>query len=212
MTQPATRSACGRIAAVAAVLVASAVLLGGCAAPAAERHYRLELPPLAAGEAAAAAGGGTFAGDLRLVIGSIPDSLDRPQLVVRRGPNEVRVLEDERWAEPLRAALERVLRQSAARALPAAWVHTDGPPRGEAGVIVMVDIEELGADTDGRAVLQARWLVAPRNGAPARGNHLDLAQPTRGPGVAAVVATWSEQVDALGRAIAASLARDSAGR
>ena len=39
----------------------------------------------------------------------VPALLDRPQIVVDRGANQVDILEQERWAEPLRDSIKRVL-------------------------------------------------------------------------------------------------------
>ena len=36
---------------------------------------------------------------------SVPDLIDRPQMVVRQAGNRVQILEQQRWAEPLRASM-----------------------------------------------------------------------------------------------------------
>ncbi len=49
--------------------------------------------------------------DLSIGIGLVvlPDYLDRPQLVTRKGPNQVSIDEFNRWAGPLKSEIERVL-------------------------------------------------------------------------------------------------------
>jgi uncharacterized lipoprotein YmbA len=39
----------------------------------------------------------------------VPEMLDRPQIVTRIGPNQVSINESERWAEPLKNAIPRLL-------------------------------------------------------------------------------------------------------
>jgi len=59
----------------------------------------------------------------------LPEMIDRPQLIVRSGPNRVTALEQERWAEPLREAFLRVVREDLASRLPDSVVQlrSEGP-------------------------------------------------------------------------------------
>lgn len=78
------------------------VFLTACASPR-ERLYSLEdvSPEAPAGVGARAT----------VVIErvSLPDLVDRPQLVVREGTNDIRISEQERWATPLKESLPRLL-------------------------------------------------------------------------------------------------------
>ncbi|WP_052711713.1 PqiC family protein [Elstera litoralis] len=59
--------------------------------------------------------------DQRLALGigatQVPEYLDRPELVVRAGTNEVSAVETDRWAERLPVTLSRVLTENLSRLL-----------------------------------------------------------------------------------------------
>src|ERR687888_116152 len=82
-------------------LVAAALLISGCGTPPRERFFTLDAPepPVAAPDAAAVA----------VWPVSVPEMVDRPQLVVRTTANEVVIAEQARWAEPLKSAIGRVV-------------------------------------------------------------------------------------------------------
>jgi len=86
------------------------LLAAGCAGPSPRSNYYLlnALPEQEAGQAASAAAEG-----LSIGIGpvSFPDYLDRQQIVIRTGPNEVSFSEFDRWAEPLKNNFMRVFRE-----------------------------------------------------------------------------------------------------
>lgn len=56
----------------------------------------------------------------------LPAFLDRPQIVTRRGRNEINYAEFDRWAEPLEEGFTRVLRENLGRFLKPQHVHA--PP------------------------------------------------------------------------------------
>jgi uncharacterized lipoprotein YmbA len=76
----------------------------GCASTPAARYYTLS----AATESA------TTSSDLSVVVGpvAVPDEVDRPQLVVNTGPNQIRVDEFSLWAAPLQNNIARVVVQN----------------------------------------------------------------------------------------------------
>ncbi len=94
-------------------LLLLAPALGGCLTPEpAPRLYVLDpvaVPPTAAPL------------PQRLAIGiaaaQVPEYLDRPELIVRAGANEVRAVDGDRWAERLPATLSRVLSENLTRLL-----------------------------------------------------------------------------------------------
>lgn len=78
------------------------LLLNACASPR-ERYYLLEQ---SAPERSIA-----IASRSTVLLGPvvIPAEIDRPQIVVRKGPHEVAFNEQERWAVPLKEALPRII-------------------------------------------------------------------------------------------------------
>ena len=91
-------------------------IVAGCAGPSPRSNYYLlsALPDLETGEATTAAFDGLSVG-----IGpvSFPGYLDRPQIVIRTGPNEISFSEFDRWAEPLKNNFMRVLKEDLAELL-----------------------------------------------------------------------------------------------
>jgi uncharacterized protein len=109
------------------------VLAAGCASPM-SRFYTL-----GAANAPAAT-----ASDLSVVVGpvSVPAVVDRPQIVVTTGPNQVRLEEFSRWASPLQNNISRVVAENLVAML--------GTPR------VILSSQTLGADADYRAAIEVQ--------------------------------------------------------
>ncbi|WP_428421169.1 PqiC family protein [Methylibium sp.] len=97
---------------------AGLALLAGCASAPPERFYRLATAPVPA--RAATTGEGPV-----VVVGAVtlPDLVDRPQIVTLGAGSRVDVSEANRWAEPLRFALGRVVAGQLAEALGTPFVY-----------------------------------------------------------------------------------------
>jgi uncharacterized lipoprotein YmbA len=122
-----------RFTATAAVC-ALIILTPGCGATPASRFYTLS----------AAAAPAAPSSNLSVAVGpvSVPAMVDRPQIVVATGPNQVRVEEFDRWAAPLQSGIARVVAENLVAML--------GTPR------VMLSSQILGADADYRAVIEVQ--------------------------------------------------------
>src|SRR5438093_3406259 len=109
------------------------VLAAGCASPA-SRFYTLS-----AANAPAAT-----SSNLSMVVGpvSVPAVVDRPQIVVTEGPNQVRLDEFNRWASPLQNNISRVVAENLVAIL--------GTPR------VILFSQTLGMDADYRAAIEVQ--------------------------------------------------------
>ena len=148
-----------------------------------------------------------------LVIGvvTLPDEVDRPQLVVRGAGGAPLRLDAERWSEPLKAQLPRALALALAPQLPATLV-TAAP--GGAVLLptwrVTIDVQrfELQRGPD-RAVLRAVWLLSPggvRGDGPTPPPQLfETAVPATGSGPAALVAAMAAAVAQLSGQISRSV-------
>src|ERR1700747_151844 len=101
-----------------ALLVVAVGSLGACGRTAPVRYSTL---PDRGGEPAEVRAA-TPRYTLRLSTLSVPEALDRPELVLRLSPTEVRIDDDHRGTEPLRTAIGRAVTAHLARALPAARV------------------------------------------------------------------------------------------
>ena len=180
---------------VAIVLVVGA--LTACGTPPTERFYTLSMPELSPSPKPAA---------IAVAVGpvSVPDMVDRPQMVVRVGSNRVEVSELNRWAEPLKRALPRAIAANIAQELPNARVYllgTDNPVSGHYQVRVSIDRfeSELGKN----AVMDASWSV--RLGNEVTHGRTTARVPSNGPGYDEVVAAHSAAAATIGRDIAAAV-------
>ena len=121
-----------RLTATAALCIFVA-LGAGCASPA-SRFYTLS-----AANAPAAT-----SSNLSMVVGpvSVPAVVDRPQIVVSTGPNQVRLDEFNQWASPLQNGIARVVTENLVAML--------GTPR------VVLFSQTLGMDADYRAAIEVQ--------------------------------------------------------
>lgn len=91
---------------------------------------------------------------------TIPDYLNRPEVVTRIGPNELRLSHDNRWAEPLNVGFSHVLEQDLATRLGSAQIHRF-PWYSSSGINyqVRVTVHHFETDASGRSQLVAHWTV-----------------------------------------------------
>ena len=80
---------------------------------------------------------------------SVPELVDRPQLVVRLGANQVALEEQARWAEPLRGAIARVVAANLAAALGARVV---GQRNGDPDYRVTLDVQRFDSSDEGALI------------------------------------------------------------
>ncbi len=144
-----------RINPVVIVLCIALLFLTGCARSRPAKFYLLH--PLQ--EAAAQQQGGAA---LSIGVGPVdmPDYLDRPQIVTRISPGEVRLAEFERWAEPLKTNFSRVLGENLSRLLAtdriAIFPWTGAP---HIDYRVAVEIITFDGAPGNTVMLNARWSV-----------------------------------------------------
>ena len=164
MRLPSIRPAARRRARahVACALLAAAALAGCSAAPPL-RWVQLPLDPsaprLAPGlPAPASEAARSGAGPIHLLPVRLPEVLDRDELLVPQGPAGLAPLSGWRWAEPLREAVPRLLRDDLARALGESRVWTSPLPAGLGRVqplrveVVMMQAEPSATDPEYAAV------------------------------------------------------------
>jgi uncharacterized lipoprotein YmbA len=163
------------------------------------RYYTLSTLPRP--EAAAGASTGT----VRVAPVSLPESLERPQMVRRTGANTVEVLEFERWIEPLDVLLRNTLVADLASLLPATDVVGASAPGVEDRTVV-VNIQALEATTAGEVRLEAVWFVLAKGAdAPERTRQTSVREEARSGQPAEVAAATSRAVERLSRDIAAQI-------
>ena len=181
------------------VLIAAA-LCAGCGSPPKERFYTLApapgvMPPVAA----------TAQPRTSVAIGpvKVPDALDRPQMVVREGPNRVEILEQQRWAGSLRSEIGRALVAGVGERLPEAQVSAaDSQAARSAAYRVAIDIERFDAALNDSVSVQALWTVRRDNGAQVASGRFSASEPT-GPGAYdAIAAAYARTLAGMSGVIA----------
>jgi uncharacterized protein len=129
----------------------SLLLLGSCAGcTSAPVHYYTLSPPEATG---AEGNRTTMTIDVRVV--RLPVQLKRSELMVRSGPSEVTLLENERWASPLsdevQDAVQRELRYRLRQS------SDNAPWRAAGKMSVTLDVERIEAQFARSVSLEATW-------------------------------------------------------
>jgi uncharacterized protein len=189
-----------------AVVIVGTVLVGcGGGAAVRESFYTLSAP---------AAGGSTSTStaatsNLAIFVGpvSVPESVDRTQMVLRTGANEVEVSEKYRWAEPLKSAVPRVIAETLTRELGTQRVLTS---RSAAALPVdyrvAIEVQRFDSSLTEGATIDALWTITPSaaRGGSARTGRTRVTEPASGD-PATLAAAHSRALDKVGRDIAAAL-------
>ena len=136
---------------------------------------------------------------------TLPDAVDRPNLVVRTAENQVTLLDQHRWAEPLKREIPRVLAGHLSRLLgtPRVSVFPNGAG-GPGDVRVRVDVQRFESVPGQEALLEVFWTVMPPAGEP-RAGHWTVRVPVAGPGYDALVAAHGVALERLGEELAAQI-------
>jgi len=137
-----------------------------------------------------------------VVVGraAVPDLVDRPQLVVQAGGNRVVILEQQRWAEPLRAAIPRVVAENLGQVLGGGRVSTRDEVISQPDCRVDLDVRRFDARPGAAVEIDALWTVSCGGTAPRVGQSL-VREPVRGRDYQAVVVAHGRALDSVSRDI-----------
>jgi uncharacterized lipoprotein YmbA len=141
----------GRLADIA-ILCAFACLTAGCGSTPASRFYTLSAVPTPA----------TTSSNLSVAVGpvSVPAIVDRPEIVVGVGANEVRLEEFNRWAAPLQEDLSRVIAENLAAMLGTPGVTlSHQTSSADADYHVAIEVQRFESAPGKSATLHAVWIV-----------------------------------------------------
>jgi len=157
-----------------------ALLAADCGTPPKEYFYTLSDHPrgdLATGDATAA--GSNYSVAIAPV--SVPEGVDRPQMVVRADGNQVELSELHRWAEPLKSEIPRVLAVHLRRALGTARIATaDQSASLDADYRIAIDMQRFESILGENVVIEALWSVRAAEGGRARTGRSFISEPARG--------------------------------
>jgi uncharacterized lipoprotein YmbA len=196
---PVSRRRGARQTLPAAVLLLLAAL-AGCASPTPERFYML-----AAGSPQQRV---QFAGAAcSVAVGpvTVPAMVDRPQMVMRTGPNRVMITEQSRWAEPLKDGIARAVAADLAQLLGKAWVSAYSQETVlDADYRVPIDVQRFESAPGVAATIDVLWAVR-ASGHTLRSGRSVIREPVERGGEEALVAAHERALAALSRDIAAAL-------
>ena len=152
----------------------------------------------------------TLAIDVRVV--HIPPQLNRSGLMVRTGPTELTILENERWASPLNDEIKDALRLELRRRLG----RMTGWRPDFAKLTLNVDVQQFEAQVGQYALLEASWSATlsgmglPSNSARAATCTFQAEERIR-TGYAKIVEGYQREIAALAEAIAAVVTSSASG-
>jgi uncharacterized lipoprotein YmbA len=186
---------------IVVALLALAICLSACAGKSASSQFyvlsSLPQPVLSATE-------GKVIGVFPV---SMPDYLDRPQIVTRVSENELKLDEFSRWAEPLKDSFTRALVQNLSTLLNTAKVIKTTQSTGSLmSLQVAVEVVQFDGTLGGDVVLIAKWGLFEADGKKLLlGKGSTFKEPTGAATYEALVAAESKAVAALSREIAEAI-------
>ena len=189
-----------------ATALAGALALAGCAGGVATQYFSLMQQQDAGAPAGAAA-------RIAIVLEplSVPAQVNQPQWLLRQADGSLVVLEQTRWAAPLRDEVRGALLQALAKQIGAAEQRGGEPPKGWR---VHVEITHWQSRLGQDASLAAAWSVRPARGQPALAQLICLTQlhESVGSGFAALAEGHARTVRALAAKIGEALSALEGGR
>ncbi len=181
--------------------LALSVILYGCASSPPSQFYTLSATAAPALAPVAQPG-------YRIVVGpaTVPDSLDRPQLVVRMSENRVTLVEHARWAEPLSSAIPAVLAEDLGRLLNSSAVMAYPQNPEHFDYQVLIEVLRFDSVPDDAATVEVAWTLRAPDGESRFGRTL-VRERVDSTGYEALAAAHSRALRAVSAAIADAVRR-----
>ena len=181
-----------------AALLAVALLSGCGTSPNATFYTLGAIEAPAPGEAKAA---------YTVAIGAVtvPEMLERPQIVTRSGANQVTINEFERWAGPLKSEIARTIAENLTKLLGGASVFTYPQSASvNADYRVLVDVQRFDSTPGEAATIEVLWQVRPAKGEPKNGRSV-AREAVQGKDYDALVAAHNRALATVSSEIAAAI-------
>jgi uncharacterized lipoprotein YmbA len=191
---------CAPVFSLVALFAGSLLLMSGCASSPRSQFYTLT--PVAHRSESPAAG---TIPSVAIVSVTIPELVNRPQLVVRSDKAKVELLETHRWAEPLKDALSLTIAENISRLLASDKVSSYPQSvslSADYKVYVDVRLFEFAGD---HVELDALWSIRRADDRPAGNGRSRQREAVTAGGYGAVVAAFSRGVAGISRDIVQGL-------
>ena len=136
---------------------------------------------------------------------TLPDVIERPQLVLRTTPNQVTLVEEHQWAESLKTEIARVIAENLTRLLGTEQVSVYPQSAGDhAQYRVLVDVQKFESALGGRASIEAFWTVRKNSDddPSVKSGHSSVDEPVNGSSYEALAAAHSRGLVRISRDIA----------
>jgi len=174
------------------------ILTGGCASSPPSRFYTLS---------SASTPAALPSSDLHVVVGpvSVPSAVDRPEIVVTRGPNEVWLDELNRWASPVRDEISRAVSENLVAILGTPHVTQSRTLSSDAAYRVRIEVQRFESAPGEAATLDAVWSVRSPRQDKVKSGRTTVREPVQKQGYDVLAAAHSRTIEQLSRDIADAL-------
>lgn len=174
------------------------MLATGCATSPGDRFYTLSVAP-------AGAPGNEAGLSVLIAPVAVPEIVDRPQFVIRKTANRVEIAEFDRWAEPLKAGIARVLAENLAHELGTSRIAPQAYAISvDADYRVTFDVLRFDSTLGDGIALEADWAVRAAKGRSSIG-HSVVQEPVQAAGYEALAAAHSRALQRCAREIAVAI-------
>jgi uncharacterized lipoprotein YmbA len=137
---------------------------------------------------------------------TVPELVDRPQFVVSVGESRVSILEQQRWAAPLKTQISRTVAMNLARLLGTTRVSTNPQAGGsDTDYRVTLDVQRFEARPGDAVVMEVLWSVRRGNAAEAKTGRSAVQEKIGPDGYDALVAAHNRALATISREIAAAI-------
>ena len=172
--------------------------VAGCASTPASRFYTLS----------AASGSAATSSNVSIAVGpvTVPAVVDRPQIVVNVGPNQVRMEEFSRWAAPLQNNIARVVTDNLVQMLGTPRVTSSAQTlSADADYRAAVEVQSFQSTPGEAAVLDAVWTVRRSKDGKAETGRTSVRETVQEKSYDALAAAHSRALARLSQDIAAAV-------
>ena len=136
---------------------------------------------------------------------TVPELVDRSQIVTRLDANRVSIDEFARWAEPLKKQIPGVLAEDLGRFIPGAIVSTYPQRVDDNAYRISIDVQVFDSSTNGAVMLAVIWSVrSPKGGENVSGRSV-VHEAAGGPGYDALVKAHSRALASVASDIAVAM-------
>ncbi|GGP24700.1 PqiC family protein [Silvimonas amylolytica] len=187
--------------ALSLALAATVITLAGCGSAPPERYYALNPVPAPANIPPSNLA-------IAVAVVNIPPAVDRPQFVINQPDNSLTLLEQQRWAAPLKNQIPATLSVDLSRLLGTpnvtAWPQLPLPTT---SWTISVNIQRFDSIPDKMAVQEATWQILDKTSTPVKSGRSVFEEPVQGTGYAAMAAAHERALGKLAADIAAAIPR-----